>query len=64
MALYMDVGANDLLVIGDTTVTVERKSGSRVRLRIIGKSDVQLVRDGKNAMPPTAPMPINQRDED
>lgn len=44
MALFLDVGPNDMLRINDTIVTVERKSGSRARLRILGPAEVELVK--------------------
>jgi hypothetical protein len=44
MALYLDVGPDDILRIGDTFVALERKSGARARLKIIGKSEVELMR--------------------
>ena len=48
MALFIDVGPDDALRIGpDTFITVERKSGSRSRLRIIGTSEVELLRNAK-----------------
>lgn len=49
MALWLDVGLNDVLRIdGETTVTVERKSGSRVRLKIMGKREVELLRNARD----------------
>lgn len=54
MALFMDVGPDDVLRIGpDTFVTVERKSGSRSRLRILGNSEVELMRNAR--LQPVAP---------
>lgn len=47
MALYIDVGPDDVLRIGDTLVAVERKSGSRARLKIVGKSEVELMRKAR-----------------
>lgn len=47
MALFLDVGPGDVLRIGnDIAVTVEKKSGARARLRIIGPKsvDVELIR--------------------
>lgn len=51
MALYLDVGLDDVLRIGDDFVTVERKSGSRARLRIISAREVELMRKAKVAEP-------------
>ena len=48
MSLYIDLGLYDALLIGnDTYVTLERKSGSRARLCIVGSSEVQLMRKAK-----------------
>lgn len=48
MALYIDVGPEDVLRIGpDTFIVVERKSGARARLRITGSSEVKLMRQGR-----------------
>lgn len=48
MALWLDVGPDDLLRIGgDMFVSVERKSGSRARLKIMGPAEVELVRNAK-----------------
>lgn len=48
MALFIDVGPDDAVRIGeDTYLTLERKSGSRARLRIIGKSEVELMRKAR-----------------
>lgn len=44
MALYIDVGLEDVLRIGETFVVLERKSGSRARLKIIGKAEVELMK--------------------
>jgi hypothetical protein len=57
MALFLDVGPDDALRIGpDTFLTVERKSGSRSRLRIVSTSEVELMR-GARLHPPYAPAP-------
>lgn len=48
MALFIDVGPEDVLRIGDDSyISVERKSGSRARLKIIGQSEVELMRKAK-----------------
>lgn len=57
MALWLDVGPDDLLRIGDDMyVSVERKSGSRARLKIVGPAEVELTKkrlvNGKPANPP------------
>ncbi|NLA67479.1 MAG: hypothetical protein GX856_04410 [Gammaproteobacteria bacterium] len=44
MALFLDVGPDDAIRIGDTYIAIERKSGSRARLRIVGKDEVELIR--------------------
>ncbi len=48
MSLYLDVGPNDVIQIGSAFVTLERKSGQRARLRIIGPSKVELLRNAKH----------------
>lgn len=64
MALYMDVGPEDVLRVGpDTYITIERKSGSRARMRIVGGADIELRRNAKNAIP-TPPAPVNQKEEE
>lgn len=48
MALFIDVGPDDVLRIGDDSyISVERKSGARARLKIIGKGEVELMRKAK-----------------
>lgn len=42
MALFLDVGPDDQLRIGDTIVTLERKSGKRARLKIVGPDEVEM----------------------
>ena len=49
MALYLDVGPEDALRVGEMYITVERKSGARARLKIIGKQDVELLRKARVA---------------
>lgn len=44
MALILDVGPEDTLRIGDTTVCLVKKSGRRSRLRIEGPAEVELKR--------------------
>lgn len=59
MALWIDVGPSDLLCVGgDTYLSVERKSGTRVRLKIIGKGEVELMRNSKMRLVPSEP-PLN-----
>ena len=54
MALFLDIGPEDQLVVGkDAVITVEHKSGRRVRLRIDGTADVAMVR--KAPQPDSAP---------
>lgn len=59
MALYLDVGPDDALRLGTTLVYVERKSGTRVRLRIEGDAKVELLRKhrDKSAAPLPATVP-------
>lgn len=57
MALYLDVGPADVLRIGGVTVTVERKTGSRARLRIENADDVRLLRNERD--PDTTPKRIS-----
>jgi hypothetical protein len=55
MALFIDVGPDDVLRIGENSyISVERKSGSRARLKIIGKSEVELMRKAKLQTAPQA----------
>jgi hypothetical protein len=52
MALYLDVGPDDLLKLGtELKVTVVRKSGSRVRLKIEGAAPVELIKKGRDLPP-------------
>lgn len=45
MALYLDIGPDDELRIGDgAVVTLEYKSGRRARLKISGTYDVSMVK--------------------
>ena len=45
MALFLDLGPNDVLRVGeDTFITIEKKSGQRARLRITGSGDVEMTR--------------------
>lgn len=46
--LFMDVGPDDAICIGGSTyITVEKKSGQRVRLRFIGEAEVELMRNAR-----------------
>lgn len=47
MALFLDVGPEDALRVGESWITVERKSGSRARLRIMSNAEVELIRNAK-----------------
>lgn len=64
MSLYLDVGLDDVLLVGDTYVTLERKSGTRARLRIIGHAKVELMRNAKRDHAGPHPNPVNQVDEE
>ncbi len=57
MALVLDVGLSDALRVGDTYIVVERKSGSRARLRILGPAEVELMRNGRDKVEDT-PAPV------
>jgi hypothetical protein len=58
MALWMDVGPEDLLCIGgDTYISVERKSGARARLKIVGKAEVELLKKRRMIEAPAANAP-------
>jgi hypothetical protein len=51
MSLFLDVGPDDLLQIGDAFLAIERKSGKRARLKITGKSEVKLLKGALRAAP-------------
>ncbi len=51
MALTLDVGPEDTLRIGDTTITVVKKSGRRARLRIESTEEVEMKRMVDEAKP-------------
>jgi sRNA-binding carbon storage regulator CsrA len=40
MALFVDIGANDTLTVGETTVKLQYKKGSKVRLKIDAPKDI------------------------
>jgi hypothetical protein len=46
MAVFLDVPVGDSVRIGNSTITVEEKSGRRARLRIDTREDVSLERAG------------------
>ena len=49
MALFLDISTDDTLELDDgTVITLERKSGTRARLRIDGPAHVELIRNGRN----------------
>lgn len=57
MALYLDVGPDDLLRVGDDTIiAVERKSGSRARLKIVGTAEVELLKKART-------QPVKEKDD-
>lgn len=60
MALYLDVGPDDMVRIGNTIITIERKSGQRARLRIIGPDEVELTK--RNAVPAQLPLRLPPAD--
>lgn len=45
MALYLDLAPGNAVRVGDTTITVEAKSGARTRLRIEGPDRVQQINE-------------------
>lgn len=48
MSLFIDVGPDDAICVGgDTYITVEKKSGQRVRMRFIGRAEVELMRNAR-----------------
>lgn len=53
MAVFLDVPVGDSVRIGNSTVTVEEKSGRRARLRIDTREDVSLERAGAVRRPET-----------
>jgi len=55
--LWLDVGTDDILRIdGDVAVTLERKSGSRARMRFDGPGKVELVRRGRSVQDAAEPL--------
>lgn len=46
MPLFRDVQPGDVLRIGDTSITIEQKTGQRTRLRIDSPHDVEHVKAG------------------
>lgn len=49
MALFLDLSTNDIMHFADgTKITLERKSGTRARLRIEGPGKVELVKGGRD----------------
>lgn len=66
MALFLDVGTDDVLRIDNSYVTLERKSGTRARLRIISQAEVELMRNAKTQATASAPQrnPVRQSDEE
>ena len=54
MALFLDVGFDDILRVGGTTITIERKSGRKVRVRLDGPDDVKMTRKPDPAEPEKA----------
>jgi hypothetical protein len=50
MALFLDVSPGDRVIIGGTIVTVEEKSGRRIRFRIDTHADVKHERAERRAV--------------
>lgn len=44
MALFLDVGFDDILRVGSTTIVIERKSGRKVRMRISGTDEIEMTK--------------------
>ena len=57
MALWIDMGPDDVLTIGECRVTLEHKSGRRIRLAITGPDSVELLKKARIAS--TSQMPLN-----
>ena len=53
MALIQELAPGDTLVIGNTRIRLERKSGQRARLRIDSDQDVEHVKAGGEQPPAT-----------
>lgn len=49
MALSLDIGTNDMLLLGDTYITLEHKSGGRARLKIVGPAEARLIKNARNS---------------
>lgn len=64
MALYLDIGVGDVLRVGDNLIALERKTGSRARLRIVGTAEVQLERKKDREAAPSAQAPRQQPRQD
>lgn len=60
MAVYMELAQGDTLVIGNSRIRLERKSGQRARLMIDSAEDIERVKAGDdvpNMKPPTSTPP-------
>lgn len=58
MALLLEVEAGETVIIGGSRISVQRKSGAKVRLRIESPDEVHLDRGmGEEGKPDTAPAP-------
>lgn len=62
MALFLDVDHGETIVIGGSRITLQKKSGTRARLRIDSEEEVHLDRgmQGEGAPAPDAPEPSPQ----
>ena len=49
MALFLDASPGDRIIIGGSVVTIEEKSGRRIRFRIDTHADVKHERSDKRA---------------
>lgn len=60
MAVYIELAQGDTLVIGNSRIRLERKSGQRARLAIDSAEDVERVKAGDDVpsmKPPTSAAP-------
>jgi hypothetical protein len=62
MAVYMELSQGDTLVIGNSRIRLERKSGQRARLMIDSADDIDRIKAG-DAVPAAkaTPAPVTPR---
>jgi hypothetical protein len=56
MAVYIELAAGDTLVVGQTRIRLEKKTGQRARLSIDSDDDIERIQAGE-AVPPRRSMP-------